>query len=199
MSDQTKRTFTTAFKERAVQRLEAWEQFSALAAELGVRRKLLYDWRKAWLVLGVAGLNRKHGPKPGGLRSGDPPCRGAGADCPAGATCWPPAGRSRFFSQSLAAHGRGQGEAHRARICAVIAAMTATETQGNAPTCATIRRLCQLGGVSRAAYYRHFDAHAPARADADLRDRIQQLHIRKLGSQHAAHCQWPMASCLTAS
>ena len=73
MSDQTKRTFTTAFKERAVQRLEAGEQFSALAAELGVRRKLLYDWRKAWLVLGVAGLNRKRGPKPGGLRSGDPP------------------------------------------------------------------------------------------------------------------------------
>ncbi len=55
--------------------------------------------------------------------------------------------------------------------------MTATETQGNAPTCATIRRLSQLGGVSRAAYYRHFDAHAPARADADLRDMIQRLSL----------------------
>ena len=51
--------------------------------------------------------------------------------------------------------------------------MTAQETQGEA----TIRRLCQLGGVSRAGYYRHFDAHAPARADADLRDAIQRLSL----------------------
>jgi transposase-like protein len=57
--------FTTEFKERAVLRLEAGEQFSAVAAELGVRRKLLYDWRKAYRRLGVAGLNRKRGPKPG--------------------------------------------------------------------------------------------------------------------------------------
>jgi len=55
--------------------------------------------------------------------------------------------------------------------------MTATETQGDAPTFATIQRLCQLGGVSRAGYYRHFEAHAPARADADLRDMIQQISL----------------------
>ena len=54
-------------------RLEAGEQFSALAAELGVRRKLLYDWRKSYRELGAAGLNRKRGPKPGGQRS--PPDR----------------------------------------------------------------------------------------------------------------------------
>ena len=69
MSDRTKRVFTTEFKERAVLRLEAGEQFSALAAELGVRRKLLYEWRIAWRRLGVEGLNRKRGPKPGGSRS----------------------------------------------------------------------------------------------------------------------------------
>jgi transposase len=56
MSDRTPRLFTTDFKERAVLRLEAGEQFSAVAAELGVRRKLLYDWRKAYRRLGVAGL-----------------------------------------------------------------------------------------------------------------------------------------------
>ena len=48
MSDRTNRVFTTEFKERAVLRLEAGEQFSALAAELGVRRKLLYDWSKSY-------------------------------------------------------------------------------------------------------------------------------------------------------
>ena len=73
MSNRTPRLFTTEFKERAVLRLEAGEQFSALAAELGVRRKLLYDWRKAWCLLGVAGLNRKRGPKLGGLRSSGVP------------------------------------------------------------------------------------------------------------------------------
>jgi len=90
VSDRTNRVFTTEFKERAVLRLEAGEQFSALAAELGVRRKLLYDWRKAWRRLGVAGLNRKRGPKallseaegPGLLRSGDPPGGAAPADPP---------------------------------------------------------------------------------------------------------------------
>jgi hypothetical protein len=42
-----------------------------------VRRKLLYDWRQAYREQGVAGLNRKRGPKPGRLRvkkepAGDP-------------------------------------------------------------------------------------------------------------------------------
>ena len=49
-------------------RLEAGASASALATELGVRRKLLYDWRQAYREHGVAGLNRKRGPKPGKLR-----------------------------------------------------------------------------------------------------------------------------------
>jgi transposase-like protein len=73
VSNRTPRVFTTEFKERAVLRLEAGEQFSVLAAELGVRRKLLYDWCKSYRRLGVAGLNRKRGPKPGGQRSSPVP------------------------------------------------------------------------------------------------------------------------------
>jgi len=80
VSNRTNRVFTTEFKERAVLRLEAGEQFSALAAELGVRRKLLYDWCKSYRQLGVAGLNRKRGPKPGGLRSSPAPERAVPAD-----------------------------------------------------------------------------------------------------------------------
>lgn len=77
MSDHIPRIFTTEFKERAVLRLEAGASASALAAELGVRRKLLYDWRQAYREHGVAGLNRKRGPKPGKQRAkrepaGDP-------------------------------------------------------------------------------------------------------------------------------
>lgn len=43
---------------------------------------------------------------------------------------------------------------------------------------ADVRRLCQLAGLSRAGYYRHFQASAPARADADLRDAIQKLCLK---------------------
>jgi hypothetical protein len=47
-----------------VLRLRAGEGYSALAAELGVRRKLLYEWARSYARDGVAGLNRKRGPKP---------------------------------------------------------------------------------------------------------------------------------------
>jgi transposase-like protein len=61
----TCRTFPTAFKLAAIKRLQAGEAVLPLARELGVSRKILHDWRKAWDVHGPAGLNRKRGPKPG--------------------------------------------------------------------------------------------------------------------------------------
>ena len=70
MSNRTPRVFSTEFKERAVLRLEGGASASALAAELGVKRKLLYDWQKAYRREGVAGLNRKRGPKPRDQRAG---------------------------------------------------------------------------------------------------------------------------------
>ena len=80
MPVQVQRVFGTDFKERVVLRINAGERISAVAAELGIRRKLLYQWRDAYWALGVAGLNRRRGPKPGGRRglargfaTGDPP------------------------------------------------------------------------------------------------------------------------------
>jgi transposase len=58
-------TYPTAFKLAAIRRLEAGELVWPLARELGLSRKLLHDWRKAFQTLGPAGLNRKRGPKPG--------------------------------------------------------------------------------------------------------------------------------------
>jgi putative transposase len=52
------------------------------------------------------------------------------------------------------------------------------ETQGHIHDDANVLRLCRLGGVSRAGYYRHFEASAPARADTDLRDSIQRLSLK---------------------
>jgi putative transposase len=40
-----------------------------------------------------------------------------------------------------------------------------------------IDRLCRLGGVSRAGFYRHLEAANPQRADADLRDAIHKIAL----------------------
>ena len=61
----TCRTFPTAIKLAAIKRLKSGEAVLPLARELGVSRKLLHDWRKAWDLHGPSGLNRKRGPKPG--------------------------------------------------------------------------------------------------------------------------------------
>ena len=63
------RTFSTEYKQAVVLRLEAGERIAAVADELKIRRKLLYEWRAAYRKLGAAGLNRKRGRKPGGARA----------------------------------------------------------------------------------------------------------------------------------
>jgi len=69
MSQQAMRVFSTAFKETAVLRLEAGERLASVARELGIARKLLYEWRGAYRKLGAAGLNRRRGPKPMSARA----------------------------------------------------------------------------------------------------------------------------------
>jgi transposase-like protein len=55
--------FNREFKLRAVERLLAGESSSALARELRLRRKLLYPWKDAYLVGGVAGLRPQGRPR----------------------------------------------------------------------------------------------------------------------------------------
>ena len=69
MSQQGMRKFSTEFKKGVVLRLGAGERIAAVAEELKIRRKLLYEWRAAYRKLGSAGLNRKRGRKPGGARA----------------------------------------------------------------------------------------------------------------------------------
>jgi transposase len=59
------RQFPTAYKLRAIKRVERGEGVLPVARELGIARKLLHDWVKAWKAYGPEGLNRKRGPKPG--------------------------------------------------------------------------------------------------------------------------------------
>jgi transposase len=76
MSNHRVRVFSTAFKEDVVRRLESGEALAAVSKEMGIARKLLYEWRWAWRRDGAAGLNRRRGPKAGLRRkmaTGDPP------------------------------------------------------------------------------------------------------------------------------
>jgi transposase len=57
--------YPTAFKLKAIKRVERGEGVLPVARELGVTRKALHDWVRAWKAHGPEGLNRKRGPKPG--------------------------------------------------------------------------------------------------------------------------------------
>lgn len=59
------RQYPTAYKVKAIKRVERGEGVLPVARELGISRKLLHDWIKAWKAHGLEGLNRKPGPKPG--------------------------------------------------------------------------------------------------------------------------------------
>jgi transposase len=57
--------YPTAYKVKAIKRVERGEGVLPVARELGISRKLLHDWIKAWKAHGPEGLYRKPGPKPG--------------------------------------------------------------------------------------------------------------------------------------
>ena len=59
------RRFPTAYKLKAIRRAEGGEGVLPVARKLGIPRKILHDWIKAWKAHGPEGLNRKPGPKPG--------------------------------------------------------------------------------------------------------------------------------------
>jgi putative transposase len=67
--------------------------------------------------------------------------------------------------------------------------MIAAESQGFSEKDANIERLCALGAVSRAGYYRHLAPKASRRDDADLRDLIQRIALdnRHYGYRRIAH------------
>src|SRR6202166_1174312 len=193
MSNHRVRLFSTAFKVDVVRRLESGEALAAVSKELGIARKLLYEWRWAWRRHGAAGLNRRRGPKKGLRRkiaTGDPPgaALGEGAHRRAGASGWSPTTRPRFFSQGLATCRRASGAspgAWRDQLFALIKDLSAAEkSQGENETTRApekaiheVQHLCQLAQLSRAGYYRHLAPRESKRDDADIRDAIHRIAL----------------------
>ena len=56
--------YETEFKLAAVRRVLAGESVSAVAQELGIRRKRLYVWKDRYAELGEAGLMHRRGGRP---------------------------------------------------------------------------------------------------------------------------------------
>ena len=56
--------YETGFKLAAVRRVLAGESVSAVAQELGIRRKRLYAWKDRYTELGEAGLVRRRAGRP---------------------------------------------------------------------------------------------------------------------------------------
>jgi transposase len=63
MTEKQPTKLTLAFKLEALRRMEAGENVSALARDLGIKRKLLYQWRERVRALGPAGLRSRGRPK----------------------------------------------------------------------------------------------------------------------------------------
>lgn len=62
MSSREARSFSREFKLRAVQRVEAGENVSALSRELTVKREVLYRWRDAFRMGGPEALRLRGRP-----------------------------------------------------------------------------------------------------------------------------------------
>jgi len=62
MSEEETRRFSREFKVAAVRRMLAGENVSALARELGVRRKYLYQWRERFRLGGAVALRSRGRP-----------------------------------------------------------------------------------------------------------------------------------------
>lgn len=62
MADEARRRFSREFKLAALRRMRAGENVSALARELGVRRKSLYQWRERFRVGGAVALRSRGRP-----------------------------------------------------------------------------------------------------------------------------------------
>jgi transposase len=122
--------YPTAFKIKAIKRVERGEGVLPVARDLGVTRKALHDWVKVWKVNGPDGLNRKRGPKPGRkklrLAVLDRPQESRNADRDRIAELERVIGRQQleldFFRQALraldgtATQGKQHGKPHRASL-----------------------------------------------------------------------------------
>jgi transposase len=136
MPEASPRIFSTEFKLRLLLRLQAGEPVAALARENGIAPQLIYDWRKAYLTYGAAGLNRKRGRRMGWR--GPPPARPASLEPTAEEALSSAAGRpdalaraKKHIAELERVIGRQQADLHFFREA--LRLWDATSRSGGAP------------------------------------------------------------------
>jgi len=97
MSGEGSRRFSREFKLAALARMESGENVSALARELGVRRKCLYQWRDRFRLGGPVALRSRGRPKKSEVLAMS---RGTAAALPAAGKSMPAPGRADELVQA---------------------------------------------------------------------------------------------------
>jgi transposase len=91
MSEEETRRFSREYKVAAVRRMLAGENVSALARELGVRRKYLYQWRERFRLGGAIALRSRGRPTKAEVLAMRPPGEAPADEASAGGAMPPPA------------------------------------------------------------------------------------------------------------
>ena len=81
--------------------------------------------------------------------------------------------RAGFFRECLAKDRREGRDDRRWRECIYAEIRSRMQSQGGL----SIRRMCELAGVSLASFYRHWEDREPAAAETELRGAVQRLAL----------------------
>ena len=169
--------YETELKLAAVRRVLAGESVSAVAGGVGhsaqaavrverplcrVRRSGPDESARGKAAQGSDRSGKREragGERTRGVAGGAEADRGTGTQSGAAGT------GTGFFRRSLAAHKSG-----REAICTLIAKRAG---QGGL----SVERMCELSGVSRAGFYRHWEESSPRQADTAMRDEMQRVVV----------------------
>jgi transposase-like protein len=157
------RQYSLEFRERAVRRMKLGDNISRLARELGIDRSCLYIWKRK---LGQRSYRRKGGSEKDWRdhRIEELEAKIARLEGIIGSQWW-----SWIFRECLAKdRGESAEEEQQWRESLHAEIRSRMRAQGGL----SIQRMCQLAGISRASFYRHWEKR---RTDGS-RDGITECH-----------------------
>jgi transposase-like protein len=158
--------YSLEFRERAVRRMKLGDNISRLARELGIDRSCLYIWKRK---LGQRSYRRKGGSEKDWRdhRIEELEAKIARLEGIIGSQWW-----SWIFRECLAKdRGESAEEEQQWRESLHAEIRSRMRAQGGL----SIQQMCQLAGISRASFYRHWEKEEPTVAEMELRNAIQQL------------------------
>ena len=140
--------YSKEFQQRAVRRMKLVENVSQLARDLGVHRTCLSAWKRK--------LGRQPYVRVRGLARSKDRRTGSQGQTPGRDRRW--AVRAvGFFRECLAKDQSGCRDERRWRECLYAEMRSRMRSQGQL----SIQRMCELSGVSRANFYRHWARQEP--------------------------------------